>query len=520
MATQPRRTQSNARSAVRRPIQDIVTSKQAAQFPSVGMTLNNYQYDGAGSRRRRGQTAVKRSRWQRLKSKITLKRTVITLVVLCLLVGAWIAGNFIYNANKLFGGSILDVFNNTKLKGESEGRVNILLAGNSADDAGHSGGELTDSIMLVSIDTKNNKGFMLSIPRDLWVNVADDGYQKINGAYVTGKANGFQKSGYPAGGMGQLEEVVSDSFGLPIHYYALVNYNAMRQAVDAVDGVDVTINSDDPRGLYDPNIDWSTGGPLVRLSNGKHTLDGREALNLARARGDSYNSYGYARSDFTRTEHQRQLLLGLKNKAVSAGTLANPAKLTSLADAIGDNVQTDFKIDEVKRLYEISKKIDSRNVKSISLDKVNGKNLLMSYRTPLGQSALVPAAGIDDYSEIQRFIKQQTTQKAVVQEAASIVVLNGTSTNGLAAKVKRTLTQKDLIVDEIGDASAAGQQATTVIDASAGSKNATKTTLKKLFGPNVTTQNPYANIYEADFIVVVGADQAQQAAGATTTTTQ
>ncbi len=279
---------------------------------------------------------------------------------------------------------------------------------------------------------------MLSIPRDLWVDVPGDGHQKINGTYVVGKQNEYKENGYPEGGMGQLEQVVSDSLDLPIHYYALVDYNALRQAVDAVGGIDITVKSIDPRGLYDPNIDFSTRGPLVKLTNGRHHLDGRQALNLSRARGDAYNSYGFPASDFNRTENQRQLLVALKSKAVSAGTLSNPSKLSSLADALGNNIETDFKLSEVRRLYDLSKKVDNSRIQSLSLNLANGKNLLASYASPNGQSALIPEAGLDDFSDIQAFIRQKTSSNPMVQEAAKVVVLNGTSTNGLASKVQKT----------------------------------------------------------------------------------
>ena len=260
---------------------------------------------------------------------------------------------------------------------------------------------------------------MLSIPRDLWMKIPDDGHQKINEAYVTGEDNGFDENGYPKGGMGQLEQVVSQSLGVPINYYALVDYTALKQSVDAVGGVDFTVKSDDPRGLYDPNIDWTTKGPLVKLTNGTHHLTGQQALDLARARGDAYNSYGFAGSDFDRTENQRALLVALKSRAVSAGTVSNPAKLTKLSDAIGNNVQTDFKLPEVRRLYDLTKNISGNNIKSLSLNDDNGKSLLMGYTTPNGQSALIPAAGIDNWYDIQSFVNRQTSSNPVVQEAAA-----------------------------------------------------------------------------------------------------
>ncbi len=493
-----------------RPGQDMHTVRaQAGQFPGVGITLPTYQYDPRDRHKRRSQTVVKVGRGRRLFDKITLKRVVITFAVLVLLVGGWVGGKFIYNAHKLFGGSILSVLHSTKLKGEDTGRVNILLAGNSADDPGHNGANLTDSVMIISIDTVHHKAFLLSLPRDLWVEVGDNGHHKLNEAYVEGQDDDFDANGYPSGGMGQLEQVVSDSLGIPINYYALVDYKALRQAVDAVGGVDITVKSSDPRGLYDPNIDWETKGPLVKLTNGVHHLNGRQALDLARARGDAYNSYGFAASDFDRTQHQRELLVAVKSKAVSAGVVANPAKLSSLSDAIGNNVKTDFEFNEIHRLYDLVKDIPSGDISSLSLNNANGKNLLTSYATPSGQSALIPAAGLDNFYDIQSFINRQTSTNPVVQESATIVILNGTTINGLASKLKKTLTSKNLIVSTVGDAGGTHTNTvTSIIDASGGKKQATRAVLVKQFGNHVTTTNPYAGLYDADFIIVLGSDQA------------
>ncbi len=501
-----------------RPGQDIIVAKKASQFPSVGMALPTpaYNYDSRDRYRRPAPAAAvkKQGRFRRFRSKVTLKRTVLTMLLLVCLVGAFVGGKFLYNAHKLFGGSIFSVLKTTHLKGEDTGRVNILLAGNSADDAGHSGAQLTDSIMIISIDTKNNQAFLLSIPRDLWVHIPGDGHDKINDAYVLGQANDFSASGYPNGGMGQLEQVVSQDLDIPIDYYALVDYTALRDAVNAVGGIDVNIQSSDPRGLYDPSVDYATHGPLVHLSNGVHHLNGEQALDLARARGDAYGSYGFDAADFDRTEHQRQMLMALKSKAVSAGVIANPAKLTSLFDAIGNNVKTDMKLDEVHRLYDLTKNINSPQ--SLSLNSADGKNLLQSYMSSSGQSALIPAAGIDDYSDIQAFLHRHTSSNPIVREGAKVVVLNATDTNGLAVRFQRKLTAQGLIVESVGDART-NQATTTIIDASGGKKPATSAQLVKQFGNNVTTTNPYAGIYDADFIIVVGQDQSTGTGSSTST---
>jgi LCP family protein required for cell wall assembly len=510
MSQTPRlRPSAQAASAGPRPIQDIVTAKrQAAQFPAVGMTLQSYKTESSGGRgRSRSQTKTDLpGRWQRFRRRVTPKRVALAIVAIILLTGIWLGGKAAYELHKLFGGSIFGVFTTTKLKGEDVGRVNILLAGNSADDPGHSGGNLTDSIMLISIDTKHNKAFLMSIPRDLWVHLPGDGHAKINSAYVYGQSNGFDTSGYPKGGMGELEQTVANDLGITINYYALVDYGALRDSVNDVGGVTVNIQSSDPRGLYDPSIDYATHGPLVKLTNGPHTLNGEQALDLARARGDAYGSYGFAQSDFERTQNQRMLLVALKNKVTTAGVIANPAKLNSLFSAVGNNVKTDLSLGEAHRLYDLSKLISGNNIKSIGLNQANGKDLLASYAAPDGESALAPAAGLDNYSAIQAYLRQLTSSNPVVQEGASIVVLNGTDTSGLANQVATKLRQNQLFVSSVGDSPLPNQASTVVIDTTKGKKPATTAALTKLLG-KPPTQNTYGLNYNADFIVILGSDQ-------------
>lgn len=440
--------------------------------------------------------------------KITGKRVGLVLGVMVLLIVGWLGLKFLYNTQRLFGGNPFSILTSSKLKGESTGRVNILLAGNSADDPGHQGGTLTDSIMIMSVDTKNDNAFMLSIPRDLYVTVPGYGHQKINTVYPVGEKTKFSQSGYADGGMGLLEKTIKQDFGITAHYYALVNYNALRDAVNAVGGVDITIQSNDPRGLYDPNKDWSTGGLLVKLSNGDHHLNGQQALNLARARGDSSRSYGFANSDFTRAEHQRQLMLAIRSKATSAGVLSNPIRLSKLFDSVGANVDTDMTLGNARRLYDVTKELKGSKIQSIGLNDVNGKNLLKNYRTPRGESALIPEAGLDDFSDIQRFIQRITSSNLLLREDADVVVLNGTSHNGLAARESDNIQEKNMSVSKVADADSENYTQTLIIDLSNGGKPNTKKALQTMYqGSRVTTVNPFGTKYNVDFIVVVGTDR-------------
>ncbi|MDB5169697.1 MAG: hypothetical protein JWN82_93 [Candidatus Saccharibacteria bacterium] len=464
------------------------------------MTLNSYS-----SKQSKPTPKPKRASW---RSKITRKRVVLVLVTIVLVIFGWMGWKILYNANRLFGGNPFSALTSSKLDGESTGRVNILLAGNSADDPGHQGGTLTDSIMVMSVDTKNHTAFMMSVPRDLYVSVPGYGHQKINSVFPVGEKAKFSQDGYAKGGMGLLQKTIQQDLGIRTQYYALVNYNALRDATNSVGGIDITIKSSDPRGLYDPNKDWTTGGVLVKLSNGKHHLNGQQALNLARARGDSSRSYGYANSDFTRTENQRLLILALRSKATSAGVITNPIKLGNLFDSLGSNVETNFTLGNVRRLYEVTKSLSGNNIQSIGLNDADGKNLLKNYRTSRGESALIPAAGLDDFSDIQRYIQKLTSTNLLVREGADVIVLNGTSTNGLASSESDRLEDKNFSVSTIGDADSDNYSTTQIIDLSKGGKPNTKAALQKAYpGSTVTTANPYGTKYKVDFIVVIGSDR-------------
>jgi len=452
----------------------------------------------------------KRTNWKKV-----IKRTAAISAVFLLLAGGWMGWKVFNNSGKVFGGdgNILGFLNATKLKGEDKGRVNFLLAGVSSDDPGHSGADLTDSIMLVSVDTINKKAFMLSIPRDLWVDIPSYGHSKINAANAYGDADSYSQPGYPDGGIGLLEQVLAENFQLPIHYYAKINYGAFRDAVNAVGGISVNIESSDPRGLYDPNISKADKGPL-KLANGVQVLDGQTALNLARARGDPPGDgrypYGFERSDFDRTENQRMMLLALKDKVTSGGVITNPLKIGELFDVVGKNMKTDLQPSEVRRIYDLSKQIKSSDIQSLSLNDANGVNLLASYRTPDGASALIPAAGVDSFGIINAYIKKAMSSDPVVQESAKVVILNGGDLTGLATKYSNVLTNKGLTVSAVGD-SARQEGATVIIDqtTTSNAKPGTKARLQQLFaGSTAKTQATAQSSYPtADFIVVLGTTQ-------------
>ncbi len=523
----PRRPIAHASSATSANVQQRLRTAPSAPTPSVRQTLGaaarpvQLQHGnpisarqpvstaaapvGQRLRSRRGTSAPKRS-WRTFT-----KRGALVVLALFMLSGGWLGWKVYKNSSKVFGNNnplhMLSAFKPVPLKGQETGHVNILLAGNSADRSDGGGGNLTDSIMVVSLNTKTNEAFMLSVPRDLWVDIPGIGASKINAANT---ATSFQEAGYAAGGMGMLEKVISDNFGINLNYYALVNYKAFKDSVNTVGGIDVNIQSTDPRGIYDPSFRPHEGGAL-KLANGVNHLDGQVALNLARARGDPFNgvrgAYGFPQSDFSRTEHQRQMMLALKEKAMNMGVLSNPTKLGGLMDAVGNNVSTDLEINELISLYHLMKKVDTKNIQSLSLNNAEGKNLLSNYTTGTGQSALAPAAGLTDYSVIQAYVHKVFNATPVTKEAANVVVLNGGEIPGLAKLKGDQIAKKGPVIANVGDAPKPYAK-TTIIDNSAGKKPATKKMLSDMFKGSATAVDAeLAKQYPGDFIIILGTNE-------------
>ncbi len=437
------------------------------------------------------------------RRKKIVKRTIFFLLLLLVLIGGYLGWKVLKNTGKVFNGNILGFLDSTKLDGEESGRVNILLAGTSEDDVDHDGADLTDSIMLISLDTKNNTAFTVSIPRDLWVKYGErcsSGYEgKINVAYQCGEDVQFKENGYAEGGMGLLQKIVSSNLDIPIQYYGKINYTAFRQAVDAVGGIDVNIQSSDPRGIYDPNIQPKDGGP-VRLKNGIQHLDGKLALALARSR-NVRGGYGMSRGDFDRTTYQRAMLIALKDKALSTGVITNPAKLGSLLDAAGDNVDTNFESGEVRRLYELSKLIKNQNIKSIDLTTPD--IALLTTGMYGGQSIVRPVAGISNFNPIKLYFKKIMSTDPIVREGATVVVLNGSGVSGFAQKKADELTTKGIAVNRVGNTTT--REATVIVDMTGGKKNSTKSYLEKLYKVTATSTVPTeAKGYQTDFVILIG----------------
>lgn len=435
-----------------------------------------------------------------------IKRILLVLLILAIIVGGYIGIKAFLASSKAFQGNFFDFFKNAPLQQDENGRSNILVFGTSEDSEGgnHPGALLTDSIMVVSINQTTKDAYMTSIPRDLWIELGQTcpaGNQaKINELFNC-ISNGGQDE---AAGAKALMNKVGQVVGMDMHYYAHVNYTVVADSVDAVGGVEVKIESSDPRGIYDPNFDWTCNYQcrMVDYEQGEIAqLDGEHALALARAR-NSAGGYGLSQGNFDREKNQQKILKALQQKAASVGTLTNVGKVTGLIDALGDNLRTNFQTKEIRTLMALGKEIPQDKINSISL--VDEKNPVVTTGSIYGQSIVQPVAGLYDYSGIARYIREQISSDPVVKEAANIVVLNSSTVAGLAQSKADELEQQGFTISRVGNAPQSDQSVTTIYQLGDG-KSATKQKLQKVLNTTITPGQPAVSVAgDTDFVVIIG----------------
>jgi LCP family protein required for cell wall assembly len=421
----------------------------------------------------------------RKKKRRKIKRIVILSIVALILVGLGWLGWISYQSMKnIFGGEnapgLLGLIDKKQLKGEASGRVNVLILG--VGDENHAGSTLSDTMMVLSYDTKSKNIAMVSIPRDMYVKIDKDGYAKINEAHAYGEEHKVQ-----GGGPELARQTVSNVLDLPIHYYVRFDFTGFKKLVDAVGGVDVNVEKD----LYDP---YYPGGNFS-IKKGIRHMDGTLALKYARSRETT--------SDFDRAKRQQQVIVAVKNKILSSQTLFNPKKILDIIQIIGNHVKTDFKTNEFQRILELAKGVDSNRIINKVIDNGADGLLMNGYGiTPSSAgSTLIPKAGLDNYSAIRNMVRNVFTGNQIKAEGAKISVLNGTGRSGLATQVADDLKSQGYNVVNYGTALTGSQNTTAIYDYTNGSKSNTIKALEKYFSAKAEKRNNSNNSYDIEIII-------------------
>jgi len=448
----------------------------------------------------------RRAKWRGIRRNAS--RAIAVAIVLVITLGGLLFSQSYIKLHKVFKGSDTAAALNANvkpdlLKGEGSGRVNILLLGRGGGT--HDAPDLTDTMMLASIDPINHKAVLLSLPRDLWVNVPDQGVMKLNAAWETGefkylgkKTTGSTDSKAIDAGFDMVDKTVQNVTGVNIDYNILVDFKTFQEAVDTVGGVNINVPSD----LIDPTMAWENGGNPVLAQAGLQAFDGHRALIYVRSRETS--------SDFARAERQRAVLLALKSKIESLGIISNPFKLSGLINAFGNNIQTDLSINNANRLYNILKKVSSQDISSIGLSNASGPGLeqLVAGANINGQAIVLPRAGLFKYDEIQQYLRSQLKDPYILKEKARLAVLNGTLLPGLAATKADELKNYGYNIINVGNAPS-GWTHTVVVDLTHGKKKYTKHYLEDRFNVKAVDSLSDTSIPTngADFVIILGSDE-------------
>lgn len=327
-----------------------------------------------------------------LKEKPRKKRRFWLWFFISLLILAAAVGTFFYKAGFTFsqmnvnqGGGILPISEDAPKIEKDPDRINILLLGLRGPDDPN-GGLLTDTMMILSIKQSTGQVAMISIPRDLYVKMPVESNknssqaikEKINFAYALGEEK------MQGGGLIYSKVAVQAVTGLFIDHVVSVDFLAFKDVVDILGGVDVTLDK--------PFIETTQFAKeiLLELPAGKNHLDGNMALYFVRSR--------YSTNDFDRARRQQQVLLAMKEKALSLGILLNPVKIFELLDSMSKHVRTDMPLGDLNYMISLSKNLNFKNIKGKVFD-TTPDGLLYATTNEKGAYILLPQG--DNFDKIR-----------------------------------------------------------------------------------------------------------------------
>ena len=236
---------------------------------------------------------------------------------------------------------IPQIFNTAKIKGQAEGRTNILIVG--VDATGESG--LSDTIIIASLYHQEKKIASVNIPRDTLAQYKGK-KSKINEIY--GDAESFKTGS----GASELASFLSKEFNIDIQYWVLTNFQGSEKLVDIVGGVDVDVDNSFTDCEYPSK--FYTYLPCQSFTKGLESMNGERALIYARSRhGD--NGEG---SDFARSRRQSIVIQAILQKAKSQNVFQSLGKLNEILNLLGNNVKTSLTPAELKSFIDFGRQVD------------------------------------------------------------------------------------------------------------------------------------------------------------------
>jgi polyisoprenyl-teichoic acid--peptidoglycan teichoic acid transferase len=286
------------------------------------------------------------------------------------------------------------------------GRVNVVVLGYGG--AGHDGAYLSDSLMVMSLSPSDRATTLVSVPRDLWVQIPPNSgqYRKLNAAFADGYANGYDASatgqgqlppGQMAGGL-EAAAKVSDITGMTIPYFLTINFQGFRALVDALGGVDINVPTAFTANYPindDPQI--NAGWKVIHFNTGMQHMDGEQAIEYARAR--YVLSPASEGTDFARSARQQLLIRAI------AGRLRSPSAWPGLSNAMNALQKALYTNLSLADLTAFTLKLDLNNAAHIG---ISTSNVLVGATSGDGQDILLPQNG--DWDAIKQYVSSHLKQ--------------------------------------------------------------------------------------------------------------
>ncbi len=378
---------------------------------------------------------------------------------------------------------------------DGNSRINVLVMGLDSREAESDDIPRTDTMILFSLDPESRTAGMLSIPRDLWVEIPGFDYNKINTAYRLGEVYNV-----PGVGPGLAMQTVEELLGMEIDYYAMVDFLAFENFIDELGGVTVDVPKKivvDPLGKSNTEI----------LKAGEHLLPGYLALAYARSR----NTSG---SDFDRAGRQQQVIMAIRDRILSAELLPALIKNSpALYESLSSGISTNLTLMQVVRLAWAAQQIELENIRQgvIGVDQVD---FAFSYD---GQDILRPLPDAirqlrDEIFTISGPVvpmaPEAEPQELVDQEYATVLVLNGTFSAGLASQTTEYLRTSGINVTDPGNANET-YAVTTIIDYT-GNPHTVEMIVELMSISPEYVFHRYDVSNQADIVVIAGEDWAIQ----------
>jgi LCP family protein required for cell wall assembly len=367
-----------------------------------------------------------------LRDKFWLK--LIFALILSITILGYGANAFINNSSEIASKILKTV--GSDLEKDENGYTNILALG--VGGLGHDGEELTDTILVGSINKKTNHVTLMSMPRDIFVQHDNIISQRINSVFENVKYKQGEEVAFQT-----MKEIAEEITGLEIHYYTKIDFQGLVDVVDTLGGIDIYNDTT----IYDPfypaaNYQFQT----FSLAKGFQHLDGNTALKYARSRKTT--------SDFDRATRQQKLIFAIKEKALAANILTSPGKISELINNINNNFQTDLSIGEIVTLAGISADIEESGLKKLVVHNdpvTTGGFLYTPPRSQYGSAFVLLPAG-NNYNQIHNFVKINQLYADQMKYNIGIEVLNGTKNPGFAGNTSIILNRYGFTVDRVANA--------------------------------------------------------------------